>query len=118
MAKVCSEAGCPNFAAPNGRGKCLEHRRQYERERSARRRAATKGVYKKKRWQTTRAKVLARDPICKSCGERLSQEVDHITPLDQDSSRPYALDGLQGLCSECHRDKTARENAGKGRVET
>jgi 5-methylcytosine-specific restriction protein A len=94
-----------------GRGKCLGHRRQYERERSARRRAATRGVYKKKRWETTRRAVLARDPICKACDSRLSEEVDHVVPLDQDDSRPYALDGLQGLCSDCHRSKTARENA-------
>ncbi len=45
-----------------------------------------------------------------ACGIRLSEEVDHVVPLDMDDSRPYALDGLQGMCVECHRRKTAEEN--------
>jgi 5-methylcytosine-specific restriction protein A len=89
---------------------CVAHYREYERERSARRRAATKGVFKRKKWENTRRAVLARDPICKDCGIRPSEEVDQVVPLDVDDSRPYALDGLQGLCAECHRRKTADEN--------
>jgi 5-methylcytosine-specific restriction enzyme A len=108
--RICSEPYCANLAHPKGRGKCLEHRRTYERERSARRRAVTKGVFKRKKWETTRRAVLARDPICKACGKRPSEEVDHVVPLDVDDSRPYALDRLQGLCVECHRRKTAEEN--------
>ena len=108
--RLCSESGCPNFARPKS-SRCDAHAREYERERSRRRREATKGSYKRKLWQTTRRKVLSRDPICKSCGKRLSEEVDHVLPLAEDDSRPYALEGLQGLCSACHRAKTARENS-------
>jgi 5-methylcytosine-specific restriction protein A len=108
--RACTEPRCPNFARP-GSGKCDAHARAYERERSARRRAATKGVYKTKRWQATRRAVLDRDPLCKACGKRVAEEVDHVVPLEKDDSQPYALDGLQGLCAGCHRAKTARENA-------
>src|SRR5215216_1466326 len=107
--RPCVEPGCPNFARP-GSSKCVEHYRQYERERSRRRREATHGVYKKKKWLLTRLAVLARDPICKVCDRRLSTEVDHIRPLSAGGG-PWKLEGLQGICSLCHREKTARENA-------
>ena len=45
--------------------------------------------------------MLARDPICKVCGNAISTEVDHITPL-ADGGNPYPLEGLQGICSPCH----------------
>jgi 5-methylcytosine-specific restriction enzyme A len=107
--RPCAESGCPNFARP-GRARCVEHYRQCERDRSRRRREATKGIFKKKRWLMTREAVLARDPICKVCDERLSTEVDHIKPLSQGGD-PWNLEGLQGICSSCHHAKTARDNA-------
>lgn len=107
--RACAEAGCPNFARPNS-GKCDEHAREYERERSRRRREATKGIFKRKKWAMTREAVLARDPICKVCDRRLSTEADHIRSLSQGGD-PWRLEGLQGICTLCHREKTARENA-------
>lgn len=107
--RPCVEAGCPNFARPNS-GKCDEHAREYERERSRRQREATRGIYKRKKWAMTREAVLARDPICKVCDKRLSTQVDHIVPLSQ-SGDAWDLEGLQGICSQCHWSKTARENA-------
>ena len=64
----------------------------------------------------TRRKVLSEQPICAACGERLSEECDHIVPLEDDPDQyPYARRGLQGLCVECHRAKTGRENAARQR---
>jgi 5-methylcytosine-specific restriction endonuclease McrA len=57
----------------------------------------------------TREAVLARDPICKVCDQRLSVEVDHIVPLS-DGGAPWSLEGLQGICRPCHESKTGREN--------
>ena len=62
------------------RGRCANCRREYERERSARRRAsATQAraiqVYHSKQWALRRKVVLDVDPICKACGERLSSQV-------------------------------------------
>ena len=107
--RLCLEPRC---ARPQtGRGRCDEHRKPIERERSRRRREATRGVYKRRLWETPRRAVLARDPICRVCEDALSTEVDHIIPLSQGGD-PYRLDGLQGLCSPCHRGKTGTENAG------
>jgi 5-methylcytosine-specific restriction protein A len=107
--RLCNEPRCPNPARP-GKAKCHTHMREYERERSTRRREATKGIFKRKRWQATRRAVLARDPLCKVCDQQLSEEVDHITPLSQGGD-PWALDNLQGICGPCHWAKTALENA-------
>ena len=106
--RLCLEPRCPNPAT--GRGRCDLHRKALERERSARRRETTRGVYKRKKWEASRRAVLTRDPICRVCKDALSTEVDHIEPLAQGGD-PYRLDGLQGICSPCHRRKTARENS-------
>lgn len=114
----CLEVGCPNYAT--SRGRCDEHRKERERERSRQRRADPERgkrvkLYHSKRWQVLRRAVLARDPICKVCGERLSQEVDHVVPLSQGGDE-WSLDNTQGICSPCHALKSGRESAGKGRV--
>jgi 5-methylcytosine-specific restriction endonuclease McrA len=113
--RLCSEAYCPNLAHPKGRGKCLEHRREYERERSARRREKTKGVYKRKVWAMRRKQAFGSDPQCAwvlndgtRC-QRLGEELDHVVPLDAGGDE-YAATNLQLLCAEHHRLKTAREN--------
>jgi 5-methylcytosine-specific restriction enzyme A len=107
--RLCLEPRCPNPAP--ARGRCDEHRKPIERERSRRRREATNGVYKRKKWELTRRAVLARHPSCKVCDDALSTEVDHITPL-ADGGGEYDLTNLQGICSTCHRRKTGAENAG------
>jgi 5-methylcytosine-specific restriction enzyme A len=113
--RPCNEAGCPNFARP-GSGKCDEHARAYERERSRRRRErGRKRIYARKKWEMTRKKVFSEQPLCAACGKRIAEECDHIVPLEDDPAQyPYALDGLQGLCRECHWEKTAKENAARG----
>jgi 5-methylcytosine-specific restriction protein A len=115
--RPCVVAGCPRFAQPSS-GRCDEHAREYERERSRRRReSGRKRVYARKKWQTTRRKVLSEQPICAACGKRLSEECDHVVPLEDDPGQyPYAREGLQGLCRECPWSKTARENAARQRV--
>jgi 5-methylcytosine-specific restriction protein A len=107
--RLCLEPRCPNPAT--GKGRCDEHRKAIERERSRRRRETTNGVYKRKRWEIARRAVLARDPICRVCDKALSTEVDHVTPLTEGGD-PYRLEGLQGICSPCHWRKTGAENAG------
>ena len=67
-------------------------------------------LYHSKRWQTTRKAVLARDPICKVCNARLSEQVDHIVPLSRGGDE-WALEGLQGICGPCHQLKSGRESS-------
>ena len=58
-------------------------------------------------WSKIRARILARDPICKICGVRPSAFCDHIVAKADDHSDT----GLQGLCGPCHDQKSAREGA-------
>lgn len=68
-------------ARPGG-SKCDEHARAYERERSRRRREATRGIFKKKRWEMARKAKLGR--LCEDgrvCGgSGIAEEVDHSVP--------------------------------------
>lgn len=60
-----------------------------------------------------RARVLSLEPRCALClavGRlRAATEVDHIVPLERGGSDNDH--NLQGLCHECHVEKTAREQA-------
>lgn len=58
-------------------------------------------------WAKIRARILARDPICKICGTRPSTHCDHIVAKADDHSDT----GLQGVCGPCHDQKSAREGA-------
>lgn len=56
-------------------------------------------------WRQIRARILARDPICKLCGVRPSTHCDHIEAKTDDHSDA----GLQGVCGLCHGRKSAAE---------
>lgn len=58
-------------------------------------------------WAKIRARILARDPVCKICGVRPSAFCDHIVARADDHSDT----GLQGVCGPCHDQKSAREGA-------
>jgi 5-methylcytosine-specific restriction endonuclease McrA len=94
---------------------CVEHYREYERERSRRRREKTKGTYKRKIWAMRRKQAFESDPFCAwrfkdgtRC-QRLGEELDHVVPLDTGGDA-YSPSNLQLLCAEHHRLKTALEN--------
>lgn len=56
-------------------------------------------------WKRIRARILQRDPICVLCGVRPSSRADHIKPKTDDH-RPSQL---QGVCKECHDQKSSAE---------
>lgn len=56
-------------------------------------------------WDKTRARILARDPICVLCGVRPSRFCDHIKAKTDDHSET----ALQGVCGPCHDQKSSRE---------
>jgi 5-methylcytosine-specific restriction protein A len=66
-----------------------------------------------------RHRVLTDEPMCRVCKAkgRLSKatEVDHIVPLHKGGA---GMDrrNLQGVCADCHRDKTNEEAGYKRRV--
>ena len=68
---------------------------------------------------TIRAAVLRCNPLCVSCEAKgkttAATEVDHIQPLHKGGTDEP--DNLQGLCRDCHADKTRRDLGQKGRPE-
>jgi 5-methylcytosine-specific restriction endonuclease McrA len=56
-------------------------------------------------WRQIRARVLARDPVCKICDVRPSTHCDHI----EAKTDAHAEDRLQGVCATCHAQKSSRE---------
>ena len=70
-----------------------------------------------RRLAALRRQVLAEQPICAACHQRLSAEMDHITPVHVDPTLVLDRDNVQGLCVECHKDKTRADLGHKERVE-
>ena len=67
----------------------------------------------RKRWQLLRLRAFERDAWrCVRCGRAGRLEADHIVPLHKGGA-PYALDNIQSLCSDDHRQKTL-EDSGHG----
>lgn len=64
-------------------------------------------------WRKLRARILKRDPLCVPCRANghvtASTEVDHVKPKAEGGSD--ADDNLQGICTPCHRAKTAADNS-------
>lgn len=56
--------------------------------------------------------VLTEEPLCRICKAqgiiKPSVQVDHIQPISKGGTD--LRDNLQGICLECHIDKTAQEN--------
>ncbi len=99
--KPCTKPGCPNL-------NCTEHSnaRDYDQARA---RDRNRQVYHSARWRRLRLIVLARDPLCRDCGDAAAVDADHIIPIDHGGDA-WELSNLQGLCRGCHNRKTQREN--------
>ena len=67
---------------------------------------------------TIRAAVLRCNPLCVACEAKgliaRATEVDHIQPLHKGGTDEP--DNLQGLCRDCHADKTRRDLGQKDRA--
>ena len=59
------------------------------------------------RWRILRAYILNRDPICQVCKNQASQQVDHIKPIHLGGDDSHT--NLQGICEQCHKEKSADE---------
>jgi|GEM_PF-6888851 len=62
--------------------------------------------------QARRARILARDRVCRACEEQPSTVVDHIVNLATSGrdDRLVTDAELRGLCKACHDAKTHRES--------
>ena len=83
------------------------YRKEYEKGRAT----STQRGYGA-RWRKLRKLVLHRYPVCNHCKRKTSSDVDHITPKALGGED--TMDNLQGLCSDCHIKKTAKENELRG----
>jgi 5-methylcytosine-specific restriction endonuclease McrA len=99
--RPCLEPRCPEYATY--RGRCQRHAKQRDK---AINRAGAK-IYSRKKWQLTRRKQLANEPLCRACGQ-IATAVDHIVPLEQGGD-PWSSDNLQSLCLHHHSVKTRQE---------
>ena len=74
--------------------------------------------YDKAHWRKKlKPLVLARDPVCKTCGRYPSTHADHIKPHKGDWTLFCDMANLQGLCASCHSKKTAGEDGGFGNAQ-
>lgn len=59
-------------------------------------------------WRKLRASVLAREPLCRRCGD-VATDVDHFSGDPSDNTDL----NLIPMCHPCHSHKTGRERAGR-----
>ena len=86
------------------RGTCNKCRAVREKGRPS---ASARGYGAK--WRKLRRHVLSLDPMCRVCKREIATEVDHINRKADGGSDD--VENLQGLCYDCHKVKTLRENA-------
>ena len=119
---ICLEPGCPRPAT--SRGRCDEHRKQLERDRSARRREEGDKsrdrrvkIHHSARLVRTSRQVRAANPICQKCGARLSEVTHHVHALgDGGEAFPTGDGALIALCAACHNAISVQEQReGQGR---
>jgi 5-methylcytosine-specific restriction protein A len=91
-------------------GACQNEARQsYDRARNS---DPFRKLYSTARWRRVRVRIKLRDPLCKVCGNKATEEIDHVVP-----AKLWVAQGkdfwdeanLQGLCSTDHKKKSARE---------
>lgn len=103
--RLCLEPSCPNVAT--ARGRCDEHRKALERDRSRVRRA--EGVernrfYARKHWRMVRKAKLCANPLCElehpGC-LGIANEVHHQVAME-DGGAEYDMANLVSTCKPCH----------------
>ena len=106
MKRFCAQPGCPALVE-RGESRCPQHQAARQQAYDARRGTAAERGYDAAH-RTWRAAVLARDPICKACGQERATYADHIIPLNQGGAKLDLANG-QGLCARCHQVKRGKE---------
>ena len=93
------------------RGTCTTCRRVREKDRPS---AHARGYGAA--WRKLRRYILSLDPMCQHCQREVATEVDHIKRKADGGDDE--MNNLQGLCKECHKIKTLRENSKGGAYES
>lgn len=103
--RPCTYPGCPRLVS--GGPRCDEHRvRAWSRKHQTPVKRVTG-----RRLQHLRQQLFAERPLCAECQRKgivkLATQRDHIVPLAEGGTDDPS--NIQGLCAECHRDKTLAE---------
>jgi 5-methylcytosine-specific restriction protein A len=110
--RLCLEPRCRNPVT--ARGRCDEHRKELERDRSRSRRADARErnrMYARKRWAMTRKAKLFANPLCELEHDGylgIASEVHHRIAMG-DGGAKYDLKNLVSTCKPCHSRETRRE---------
>lgn len=102
--RLCAEPKCGNPATY--RGRCPDHARTNDHAIHR----AGRTIYRTRRWQLLRRRVLFEQPICAGCDDALTVDVHHKVDL-ADGGAPYARSNVVGLCKACHGRITRQEQA-------
>jgi 5-methylcytosine-specific restriction protein A len=109
LARPCRRLGCPRTTR-EPHGLCAAHRAEQRQREDAERGSARERGYRSPRWLATRARILARDPICRFPGcRRPSTDCAHIVPRSEGGSDDER--NLRGLCHAHHSAETARDES-------
>jgi 5-methylcytosine-specific restriction enzyme A len=100
-----------------------EQRRESAKRYDESRSDEIRRLYSGRAWRIIAQLIIARDPICKDCGQEASTLADHVIPARKyiamhngDLTAFYDETNLQGLGTECHAKKSAAERRGMGVV--
>lgn len=67
-----------------------------------------------RKWLRLRHVVLVEEPVCMVCDRKPSTQVDHIKPVSKGGTD--VRDNLQGICNDCHDEKTRKDLGIKKRL--
>lgn len=97
----CGQSGCATLVQQGAY--CPEHQRARVHDPQQRK------FYSSSRWTVLSKLIRQRDPICKVCGRAPSTSADH---KDGDITNNLP-ENLQGLCRDCHDEKSGKEHRRK-----
>lgn len=101
--RFCATPGCPTLTLTP---RCPIHTRQIA---ATWRNADHAKVYRSRRWQILRRRVIADHPVCQQSDcTALATDVDHIVAL-ADGGAAFARSNVQALCKPHHSAKTRSE---------
>jgi 5-methylcytosine-specific restriction enzyme A len=104
--RPCTHPGCGKLVH-DGSGRCERH----PRPAWAKKVNAPKRITGR-RLQALRAELFARNPLCAECERqgrvRLATQRDHVISLGEEGTEDD--DNVQGLCADCHAEKSLAES--------
>ena len=106
--RPCSYSGCNNLSRQSY---CPDHIKIHEQEVIESKHGGWSGIPYGHAWDVLSKNIRSKEPVCRSCGIRAAQCVDHIVPKSQGGKDN--IENLQPLCNDCHKTKSDAERVRK-----